>query len=82
MNTLLVLFSIFAVKHALCLSTCLQYEHRINHAGYHLTKECALSKMRSMASSNATGLESCVKLANAKNAFAFAYTNQTEGPKI
>jgi len=35
--------------------------------------------MRIVASSNATKLESCVQLAATQNAFAFTYTNFTEG---
>lgn len=47
-----------------------------------MTKECAISKMRTKASSNVTGLNSCIKLATEKNAFAFAFANKTKGPTI
>ncbi|XP_025198214.1 uncharacterized protein LOC112597892 [Melanaphis sacchari] len=46
---------------------------------YHLTKECTVSNMRTVASSNATKLESCVQLAATKNAFALTYADLAEG---
>lgn len=58
--------------------TCSQYL-RPPTPGYHLIKECAASKMRTVASSNATGLNSCVQLATAKGGFAFTYSNVTGG---
>lgn len=60
-------------------STCSQHLQRRPRPAFHLTKECAASTMRTVASSNATGLDSCAELAVAKNAFAFAYANRTKG---
>lgn len=59
-------------------SSCSWHLQRPKHQ-YHLTKECAASNMRTVASSNTTELESCVQLAVMKNAFAFTYANFTEG---
>jgi len=59
-------------------TTCAPYSNGPKPS-YHLTKECAESKMRTVASSNATEFGSCVKLAAAKNAFAFVHANRTEG---
>jgi len=59
-------------------SFCSRHLHRPRHE-YHLTKECTTSNMRTVASSNATELESCARLAATKNAFAFTYANFTEG---
>ncbi|CAH1733125.1 unnamed protein product [Aphis gossypii] len=58
-------------------SSCSRHLQRPKHE-YHLTKECAASNMRTVASSNATDLESCVQLATTKNAFAFTYANFSE----
>lgn len=75
-----VLISVVCVKQMSCnqLSTCLRHLQIPKHE-YHLTKECAASNMRIVASSNATELESCVELAATQNAFAFTYANFTEG---
>ncbi|XP_050530650.1 uncharacterized protein LOC126899644 isoform X2 [Daktulosphaira vitifoliae] len=63
------------------LSKCLQVV-RIIKPKYHFTKGCATSNMRSLASSNASDAEQCARLAESNNAFAFAYTNITEGVNI
>ncbi|XP_025417877.1 uncharacterized protein LOC112688741 [Sipha flava] len=72
---------VFVNKQIHGLSTCAQYLRK-PEIGYHLTKECAISKMRTVASSNTTELISCIQLAKTKNAFAFAYANQTEDAEI
>lgn len=64
-----------------CSSTCSHYSRRPKPE-YHLTKECASSTMRTLATSNAAELDSCAALATARNAFAFTYVNQTAGPVI
>lgn len=64
-----------------CSSTCSHYARRPKQE-YHLTKECASSAMRTLATSNSIELDSCVALATARNAFAFTYLNQTAGSVI
>lgn len=64
-----------------CSSTCSHYSRQPKQE-YHLIKECASSTMRTLATSNAIELDSCVALATARNAFAFTYVNQTAGSVI
>lgn len=78
MNKSWILFTILFINITCGLSTCLQYLYRAKPI-YHLTKECASSKMRILASSNANELNSCMKLATDRNAFAFTFANQTKG---
>lgn len=80
-NLLVFIVVVFTVEQSRCSSTCSRYL-RNSKPGYHLTKECAASTMRTVASSNALDLDSCVELASEKNAFAFTYVNQTEGKSI
>lgn len=60
------------------LLRCLQAT-RPKKLEYHFTKPCSTSTMRSLASSNVSDADMCARLAESKNAFAFAYTNVTEG---
>jgi len=78
-----VLILVVCVKQMGCdqSSSCSRHLQRPEHE-YHLTKECAESYMRIVASSNASKLESCVQLAATQNAFAFTYANITEGSMI
>lgn len=79
-RVLLQLVFFVSRTHCLLATTCPQHLRQSPRPGYHLTKECAYaSTMRTVASSNATALDSCVQLAMAKNAFAFSYANQTGG---
>lgn len=75
---IVLLFIAFTAEKTRSSSTCWQFFHNPK-PGYHLTKECAASTMRTVASSNALELDSCTALATEKNAFAFTYLNQTEG---
>ncbi|XP_060856888.1 uncharacterized protein LOC132934581 isoform X1 [Metopolophium dirhodum] len=75
-----ILILVVCVKQMGCdqSSSCSRHLQRPEHE-YHLTKECAESYMRIVASSNATKLESCVQFAATQNAFAFTYANFTKG---
>ncbi|VVC28813.1 Hypothetical protein CINCED_3A009392 [Cinara cedri] len=78
-----VLLFVLSAAQTVRSPTCSRHLRRPK-PGYHLTKECAESRMRTVAASNATDIGSCEELAAAKNAFAFAYAdaNRSEGPKL